>query len=386
MSSTDRNPRRIEADSPISVRKQLLSILTKDIAESRYAPGQRFPSERALAEKFGISRPSVREAVAQMIAQGVLVRTNGRGTFVAEKSERTALRPDLARQLGFWISERVFHFAQAGYNQILSGFTEICRMSGCRLQFHPVPEGTAVELPNSAGPGRLDGSIVVGGLNRDLLDRLNQLGTPLILVDLLNSTNGVSVSIDYARGTKLAIDYLYELGHREIGFIGFPNSAKYVSYWQCLQAHHLQYCPQHVEFLDRSELLPGMLSGYRAMQSLIARSSRPTAILITNDYAALGAMEALAIGGISVPHDMSIIGYDDLGQTTIPLTTVRSDLIEVGRIAARTLLKWIEEDRRPEKETTVGVELMVRASTATPSSEPHMELSYTSSSIRESSG
>jgi DNA-binding LacI/PurR family transcriptional regulator len=386
MSFTDRSPSRIETDSPVSVSKQLLSILTRDIAENRYSPGQRFPSERALAEKFGISRPSVREAVAQMIVQGVLVRTNGRGTFVAERNERTVLRPDLARQLGFWISERVFHFAQAGYNQILSGFTEICRMSGCRLQFHPVPEGTAVELPNSAGPGRLDGSIVVGGVNRDLVDRLNQLGTPLILVDLLNSTNGVSVSIDYARGTKLAIDYLYELGHREIGFIGFPNSAKYVAYWRCLQANHLEYCPQHVEFFDWSDLLPGMLSGYRAMQTLIARSSRPTAVLITNDYAALGAMEALAIAGVSVPDEMSIIGYDDLGQTTIPLTTVRSDLIEVGRIAGRTLLKWIEDDSRPEKETAVPVELIVRASTAPPSCEGHLELSYNSSAMRGSSG
>ena len=262
MSSHDKSE-RIEAESPISVRNQLLAILTKQIDDGTYSPGQRFPSERVLAEKFSISRASVRETVAQMIAQGVLVRANGRGTFVTDKSDAIALRGDSSHQLGFWISDRVFHFVQAGYNQILSGFTEICRLTGCRLRFYPVPESATIDLPDNSGSDRLDGSIVVGGLNRDLIERLNQLGTPLILVDLLNSTDGVAISIDYANGTRSAIDYLRELGHHRIGFIGFPNSSKYISYWQSLQTHGLPYNPQHVEFFDSSDLLPGMLAGYR---------------------------------------------------------------------------------------------------------------------------
>jgi DNA-binding LacI/PurR family transcriptional regulator len=356
---------RIEAESPISVRNQLLTILTKQIDEGAYAPGQRFPSERVLAERFSISRASVRETVAQMIAQGILVRLNGRGTFVNDKSDAVGLHHHKSRQLGFWISDRVFHFVQAGYNQILSGFTEICRLTGCRLRFYPVPEGAGIDLPDNSGPDRLDGSIVVGGLNRDLIERLNQLGTPLILVDLLNSTDGVSISIDYAKGTRSAIDYLRELGHDRIGFIGFPNSSKYISYWQSLQAHGLSYNPQHVEFFDSSDLLPGMLAGYRAMQKLIARNSRPTAVLITNDYAAVGAIEALTIAGLSVPNDISIIGYDDLGQAATPLTTIRCNLIEVGRTAAQQLLRWIQTDRRPGQ-TTIPVELVIRASTGPP--------------------
>lgn len=364
---SDEKTQRIEAESPISVRNQLLTILTKQIDDGIYAPGQRFPSERVLAEKFLISRASVRETVAQMIAQGILMRANGRGTFVTDKSDVIAIRTDSSRQLGFWISDRVFHFVQAGYNQILSGFTEICRLTGCRLRFYPVPESATVDLPDHGAPDRLDGSIVVGGLNRDLIERLNQLGTPLILVDLLNSTDGVAISIDYARGTRSAINYLRKLGHDRIGFIGFPNSSKYISYWQSLQAHGLSYNPQHVEFFDSSDLLPGMLAGYRAAQNLIARDNRPTALLITNDYAAVGAIEALTIAGLSVPNDISVIGYDDLGQAATPLTTIRSNLIEVGRTAAQQLLRWIETDRRPEH-TTMPVELVIRASTGSPHS------------------
>lgn len=363
--------REIQPDSPVSIRGQLHSILMKDIEEGKYAAGQRFPSERDLARDYRISRTSVRETVAQMIAQGVLVRTNGRGTFVADRAHANALRPNLSRQLGLWISERVFHFVQAGYNQILSGVTEVCRSTDCRLKFHPVAEGARAELPKASGPDHLDGSIIVGGLNRATVERLKQIGSPLILVDLLNSSDDVAVSIDYAAGTRSAISYLYELGHREIGFIGFPNSPKYLSYWHSLQAHGLSYQPQYVEFFDSADLIPGMLAGYRAMQTLIAKPARPTAVLITNDYAALGAIEALGIAGISVPDRMSIIGYDDLGHGSIPLTTIRADLIEVGRIAARKLLEWIETGIRPQQQTTVPVELLIRASTAEPrSSEP----------------
>jgi LacI family transcriptional regulator len=336
----------------------------EQIREGKYIAGRRFPPERVLAEEFKISRASVRETVTQMIAQGVLVRVAGRGTFVAEPPVENGPKSDSSRQLGFWISERIFHFVQPGYNQILSGFTEVCRLTECQLKFFPVPDSGSISDADS-----LDGSIVVGGLRRDLMEQLSQSGNPLCLVDLLNSSDEVSVSIDYAMGTRAAIDHLYELGHRNIGFIGFPNSVKYDSYWKSLNSHGLGYHPEYVGFFDSSDLMPGMLTGYRAMQNLLSRNrSRPTAMVITNDNAALGALEALEIAGLSVPEDMSIVGYDDLGVTTTPLTTLRADLVQVGRIAARDLLQWIETGSRPKCQSTVPVELIIRASTSPPSS------------------
>jgi len=355
---------QISSDSPISVRHQLLTILTEQIRQGKYTAGRRFPSERVLAEEFKISRASVRETVTQMIAQGLLSRVAGRGTFVAEPPLENEQKSDSSRQIGFWISERIFHFVQAGYNQILSGFTEACRLSDCRLRFFPVSDSGSVSDADS-----LDGSIVVGGLRRDLMERLSQSGSPLVLVDLLNSSDEVSVSIDYAMGTRAAIDHLYELGHRNIGFMGFPNSDKYDSYWKSLNSHGLLYHPEYVEFFDSSDLMPGMLAGYRAMQKLLSRGPRhPTAMLITNDNAALGALEALEIAGLTVPGHMSIVGYDDLGVTSTPLTTIRADLVQVGRIAARDLLRWIETGSRPEDRSTVPVELIVRASSSIPPS------------------
>jgi DNA-binding LacI/PurR family transcriptional regulator/DNA-binding transcriptional regulator YhcF (GntR family) len=357
----------IKTKSAIPVTRQLLTILTKEIEQGAYAAGERFPSERDIAQQYGLSRASVREAVAQMIARGLLVRTNGRGTFVVDRAAGAPGVHATGKHLGFWIDETVFHFAEPGYNQILSGFAEVCRSTGCELDFYPVSDQSKFHPEQDSGPGHLAGSVIVGGLSRGWMDRLSGLEKPVILVDLLNSTDGVSVSIDYAAGTRWAIDYLVGLGHRDIGFIGFPNSEKYILYWQSLEAHRICYRPQYVEFFDSSDLRPGMFAGYRAMRQLIARAGqRPTAVLITNDFAALGAMEALAVAQVSVPDDISIVGYDNFGQGSTSLTTIRSDLMEVGRLAARSLLQWIDTGRAPNQRTTVPVELIVRASTAAP--------------------
>jgi LacI family transcriptional regulator len=108
-----------------------------------------------------------------------------------------------------------------------------------------------------------------------------------------------------------------------------------------------------------------MLSGYRAMQSILAVESLPTAMIATNDLVALGAKDALAVAGIEVPKRMSVMGFDDLGvETDRPLTTMRTDSSEVGRLAVRTLLDQIRGEISSQKRITVPTELVIRESTA----------------------
>ena len=138
------------------------------------------------------------------------------------------------------------------------------------------------------------------------------------MVDLLLKDEGAdvaAVNIDYAGGTHMAIEHLFQLGHRHIGFIGLSGSEKYSAYWQSLEEFGLSYNPRHVEFLPAMDLDTGMLAGFHA-QKMIAKSQTPTALVVTNDYVARGVMEALMMAGIDVPEHVSVIGYDDLGVTT----------------------------------------------------------------------
>jgi DNA-binding LacI/PurR family transcriptional regulator len=364
--------RKIDTNSPTPLSHQLRSILLNEIQEGVYKPGQRIPSERILAERFRISRASVRETIAAMLSDGTLFRTVGRGTFVSSLESRPARTPRItgSLQIGFWISESIFNFVKPGYNQTLTGIAEVCRSSGHTLRFHSVGEQReSLDQLFPPDADDLDGNVVLGGVNRAVLERLQSLDCPLVLVDMLFSKEGTHVvRIDYGHGTELAMQHLIELGHKEIGFIGFAGSEKYEVFWRMLESGGLTYNPRYVQFLEAAELEPGILAGYENMQKLLRSPHLPTAVLITNDYVALGAIEALTIAGVSVPGQMSIVGFDDLAKGNFPLTTVKADLVELGRIAARTLLDRIEHPDGSE-DTVVPIELVVRGSTAPPNQQ-----------------
>jgi LacI family transcriptional regulator len=100
------------------------------------------------------------------------------------------------------------------------------------------------------------------------------------------------------------------------------------------------------------------------MQKIIARAHLPTALIATNDYVARGAIEALDTVGIRVPEHVSIVGYDDLGiSVSPPLTTIRADLEEVGRLAMEVLRRRIEGSPNSGP-ITVPVDLIERGSSA----------------------
>ncbi|HWB98931.1 MAG TPA: GntR family transcriptional regulator [Bryobacteraceae bacterium] len=363
---------KIRSDSPTPIRSQLKELLMTEIREGRFQAGGRIPSERELAERYGISRASVRESITELINSGILFRTVGKGTFVAsdvaaQQPQKISTEP---HNIAFVISDNIFHFVQTGYNKIFEGVQEVCAQQGWRLLFHTVGEDSSspgLKSLRNKGSLALDGCVVVGGVRRHILDLLNEEGIPTVLVDLLitdEAPETMAVTIRYAEGAKTAVRYLFELGHRSIGYIGFSGSEKYHGYWSSLEELNLRYDPRQVEFLQLLDLQPGMLAGYHAMQRMLKAGHLPTALLVTNDFVAIGVMEALAIAGVRVPDQISIVGFDDLGQKTSPaLTTVRVDLREVGRSAADAVRRKMLGEPLTEP-ISVPAELVVRDTTA----------------------
>nr|HRC74686.1 substrate-binding domain-containing protein [Kouleothrix sp.] len=106
-------------------------------------------------------------------------------------------------------------------------------------------------------------------------------------------------------------------------------------------------------------------SGLLAMQALLARAARFTAIFVANDQMAYGARLALYRYGIRVPDDISIIGFDDQvgsAYTTPPLTTVRQPTQAMGRAAAQAIVRMLNDE--PLDLPTFATELIIRESTA----------------------
>src|ERR1700677_748686 len=275
----------INPKSSVSIPSQLRDLIMEDIAAQVYKPGERFDSERGLAERFGVSRASVRETIGILIDSGVLQRTAGRGTFVADPAAR-----EKPQQIVVLISSEILHFT-TGYGLVLRGAESACSKSGDTLILRVV--GNEPFEINPQQDARPDGAIIIGGVRKDVAQRYRDLHVPIAMADLLErqETSEVeAVRIDYASGTEVAMERLHELGHTRIGFIGFSGSHKYELYWQSLERLGLSYDPGCVEFLHPLDLEPGVLSGLRRMQTILARGRRPTAILATNDFVALGAL------------------------------------------------------------------------------------------------
>jgi LacI family transcriptional regulator len=174
------------------------------------------------------------------------------------------------------------------------------------------------------------------------------------------------IAIDDLEGGRLATQHLIDLGHRRIGVIRYQSTAlsvqRHQGYCQALASAGIEYCPDLVVTSGSMQA-----DGYTAMQQLLALEQPPTAVFTHNDIMALGAMRAIYDAGLSVPRDISIVGYDDITAAAYlapPLTTVRSPKTEMGVLAASTILGLIQGQELPLATVTLPVELIVRGSTA----------------------
>jgi DNA-binding LacI/PurR family transcriptional regulator len=170
---------------------------------------------------------------------------------------------------------------------------------------------------------------------------------PIVTINtILEGTNIPSVTLNNVRGGYLATQYLGDLGHTRIGFIGGSNrdtfNDRFTGYKDAIAALGLPYNESLIIFGSGD-----LDSGFEEMKKLLASSPPPTAVFVTNDAMAVGAIKAILDEGMRVPDDMSVVGYDDASPSRYsipPLTTVRQPTELMGRIAAEILLRQLQLD------------------------------------------
>jgi DNA-binding LacI/PurR family transcriptional regulator len=190
------------------------------------------------------------------------------------------------------------------------------------------------------------------------------LGVPVVVVEGDEAKTRWSVGVDQVAGAELGTRHLIDLGHTDIVHLAGPQS------WTEARARLLGWqTTMYSCGLRPSKHLVGdwsAKSGYEAGLELAA-TSHATAVFCANDQMALGLLRALAEGGRSVPHDVSVVGFDDIPEAAYlipPLTTVRQDFTAVGRRAIEILQAAIAGKAGPDR--LIGPELVIRASSAPP--------------------
>lgn len=205
-----------------------------------------------------------------------------------------------------------------------------------------------------------------------LIDTLieHKLPVPVIAVAGHRRISGVTnIVLDQDRAAQLALHHLYDLGHRNIAFMrGQPYSADSDLRWQSIvkaaKELGLVMRPELVIQLNRDLTSPEL--GYPVIEQLLSHRRRFTALFSFNDVAAMGAIRALHDAQLSVPKDVSVIGFDDIKGAAFhspSLTTIRQPLYNMGQLAAEILLDRIRGTGEDLSQLAVKPELVIREST-----------------------
>ncbi|MEJ2853880.1 MULTISPECIES: LacI family DNA-binding transcriptional regulator [Saccharothrix] len=194
---------------------------------------------------------------------------------------------------------------------------------------------------------------------------------PVVVIDPVDLPNPdvPSVGATNWAGGLAATEHLIRLGHQRVAVIGGPagmlcSRARVDGYRAALDRAGLPFDPglvRHGDFKHEG--------GFRCATELLRLPDRPTAVFAGNDEQALGVIEAARVAGLSVPNDLSVVGFDDLPVavwSSPALTTVRQPLTEMGRHAGRMLADLIAGRPVETERVELATELVVRSSTKEP--------------------
>lgn len=302
-----------------------------------------------------------------------VLETAKRLGYVANPMART-LAGGQARVIGLLVPDLMTEYTA----QILTGVDEELAVAGYDLMLHTTHHQRLREEQYTVAltQGMTEGLLLLLPLDPDsYLQTLRERHFPYVVIDHQGFDDfSPTVTANNFSGALAAVNYLLSLGHRRIGFIAGTVATS--SARDREDGYHAALTEAGIE-LDAELIVAGNFDqpgGFQAGQALLDLPQPPTAIFAANDVSALGAIEAIRSRGLKIPHDISIVGFDDIpraGYSYPPLTTVRQPLANIGRLAARLLLRIVANPDQPTERMVLETELIVRESCQPPLQPSH---------------
>lgn len=198
-----------------------------------------------------------------------------------------------------------------------------------------------------------------------------RLGIPFVTVGPERPVDEWRLGVDSVQVGELAARHLVDLGHRRFAFLqGWPSFLNVAAVLEGFRG----FLSRKGLPTDRIQVLPagrGRNRGYTSTLKMLSQTDgpRPTAVLTFDELSARGAIQAARDGGLSVPHDLSVIACGDGligGESRLPVTTVRLPLVELGRRAVKMVASQIENPHQPPSASSVDCSLSICQTTSPP--------------------
>ena len=215
---------------------------------------------------------------------------------------------------------------------------------------------------------RVDGLILASPrVDDEVIGRAGRSAPVVVLNRNTADDNSDSVTNDNIAGAHLAVEHLVSFGHRRIAFIeGGAGAGARIRHKGYLSAMHDHGLADEILTVEGQHTEEG---GYRGAMELLKLRVLPTAVFASNDLCAIGAMNAFEEAGLSIPDDLSLVGYDNNRMAAlrhISLTTIDQPGDDMGRSAVERLAERIDGDRAEPSHDVVAPSLVVRSTTGPP--------------------
>lgn len=331
-------------------------------------PHQPLPRETILAKQIGVSRRTLRNALANLEASERVRRIRRKGTFPTRGHQAIPIFQRRARIVGIVAS----HAFRSRYRRLITAgaYAEAFRQGYNLILVRNVSNEDIYRVLDEA---HVDGLILYGS-DEKLVSELLSRKKPICLVDHHYEKIKVdSFETDSRKATLLAMRHLYQWGHRKIGFINADDPQLNPE-----RAQGYEIALRQLKLYRRPELIiekPTSIEGGKEAVSYflsLSESKRPTAILTFNVKMALGATKAVYKHGLSIPKNFSVMVAEatpDLEFTSEPefmegLTHVTCDPRDIGKSAINRLLERIKNPNLRPQNILVPVHIEIRKSTS----------------------
>lgn len=365
---------KMEKDSRLPLYLQLKEAILHSIRTGELKPGNMMPTEQELCKTYGISRYPVRQAMEELVTEGYLYRTRGRGTFISEELPEKH-RDKSKRLLGIVLGALGKGFA----GQILSGFEKQARKCGyltvaCCSEGNPDEEMHCIERLLEQGAA---GIFVFPCDDSRVRDRWEQWREQGIYLGLLDRNLGISqldyVGSDNAGGAYTAVRHLAMQGYRNVAFVSDTTNASSVD--ERLEGYMKAVADFGLDSVNHIDI-QGDLGKYPySMHRFVVNELKdelielkkhtPVGIFAINDWVALQCMRILREEGMGVGREIGLVGFDnetECEMAPVPLTSVAQNGLLIGQAAADIAIGKLEGTSVSVHKSIVPTQLVVRNS------------------------
>lgn len=363
----------LESKNGVAKHLQLRNILLKLIG-TEYDKRQVFHSERELMQMFDVSSLTVSRAMKSLVADGIVERKVGAGTFVKKGGDDVLMMLEKPEPFILYVNISQRHkLAEIDpLNWFVTGETQrgiINTFSGRMKMLN------TRDISAQLGREHKSGCILINPQPKEE-ENLRKLNDKLVSIDLDSRLKPAPNCIKWecASGIYQLLSYfVQDCGHRKIALIAGssdPHKSRIAAFRINCETFEVSCPPEYIKLVDTGT----QEAGREAMRELLALGpNRPTAVFVDTDIKAEGAIQAVTDAGLRVPEDISIAGFDDIPDAKYmqpPLTTVKVPYYEMGKEAVKRLVTGNKRAACVPMQT----ELIVRESTGKVPNKRNIEI------------